>query len=236
MALQSSGPISLDQINIESAGSQVSGTQINIDNAGVRALIARSAGVTSSFSDFYGAEVYPTTGGEQNTGYNYAGGSLANGTGTLHYTIGSGGQNNYTTTSRTIWVGFVNGTDSENIDFIANASTTNLRCKVDLIRAQGVNNFDFVRSGNSGTAGKMYKDTNVSTSDEIIFEGSVGSSGNAWGSGAVRWPIRIMADAGITFKGVTFASGRDWQFRNTTRYTNVSSVHFDIAFAQGVQG
>ena len=232
MTLQSSGAISLDQMNIETAGSQVSGTQINIDDADIRALIGRSAGATSSFSDFYGAEVYPTTGGEQNTGYNYAGGSLADGTGTLHYTIGVGYV--YTTTSRTIWVGFVNSTDSGNIDFMASASSANLRCKVDLIRAQGVNSFDFVKSGNSGTAGKMYKDTSVNTSNEILFEGSVGSSGNAWGSGAVRWPIRIMADAGITF--TSNASGRVWEFRNTTRYTNVSSIHFDIAFAQGVQG
>lgn len=229
MTLQSSGAISLDQMNIETAGSQVSGTQINIDDADIRALIGRSAGATSSFSDFYGAEVYPTTGGQQGTGYNYAGGSLAAGSGTVHYTIGTNVP--YTTTSRTIWVGFVKALDTGNIDFMASASSANLRCKVDLIRAQGVNSFDFVKSGNSGTAGKMYKDTSVNTSNEILFEGSVGSSGNAWGG--ANYAIRMMADAGITF---TSNQSRNWQFLNTTRYTNVSSVHFDIAFAQGVQG
>ena len=230
MTLQSSGAISLDQMNIETAGSQVSGTQINIDNADIRQLIGRAAGATSSFSDFYGAEVYPTTGGQQGTGYNYAGGSLAAGTGTVHFSIANNQQ--YTTTSRTIFVGFVRSTDSGNVDFIATASSSNKRCKVDLIRANGVNNFQFIRTGNSGTTGKMYKDTSVSTSGEILFEGSVGSSGNSWGGAS--WPIRIVADAGITFRGINQV-GRIWQFVNTTRYTNVSSIHFDIAFAQGAQ-
>lgn len=230
MTLQSSGTISLDQIHVEAGGT--TSTQASIDNADIRALIGRSAGVTSSFSDFYGAEAYPTTGGEQNTGYNYAGGSLTSGTGTLHYTMGVG--NVFTTTSRTIWVGFVNSTDNENIDMIISAASSNLRCKVDLLRADGGGGaFQFVKPGNSGTSGEMYKDTDVSTSGEIIFEGSVGSSGYAWGSTNTRWPIRIMADSGITF--TSNASGRVWQFRNTTRYTNVSSIHFDIAFAQGSQ-
>ena len=66
MTLQSSGTISLDQIHVEAGGT--TSTQASIDNADIRALIGRSAGVTSSFSDFYGAEAYPTTGGEQNTG------------------------------------------------------------------------------------------------------------------------------------------------------------------------
>lgn len=226
MTLQSSGTISLDQIHVEAGGT--TNTLASIDDADIRQLIERSAGATSSFSDFYGAEVYPTTGGEQNTGYNYAGGSLTAGTGTVHYTIGTNVP--YTTTSRTIWVGFVKALDTGNIDFMASASSSNKRCKVDLIRANGVNNFQFVRAGNSGTAGKMYKDTSVNTSNEILFEGSVGSSGNAWGG--ANYAIRMMADAGITF---TSNQSRNWQFLNTTRYTNVSSTHFDIAFAQGVQ-
>jgi hypothetical protein len=225
MTLQSSGAISLNQINIEAHGSQVSGTEININDVDIRELLFPTVAsqAASSFSDFYGAEEY-------NTAYNYAGGSLASGTGTLHYTMGAG--STYTTGSRTIWVGFVSSTDSENIDMIISASSANLRCKVDLIRPHS--NFDFVKSGSNGTAGRMFKDTSVSTSGEICFEGSIGSSGYAWGSTLTRWPIRIMADAGITF--TSNASTRNWNFYNTARYTSVSATHFNIAFAQGVQG
>lgn len=225
MTLQSSGAISLNQINIEAHGSQVSGTEINLNDVDIRELLYPTVAsqATSSFSDFYGAEEY-------NTAYNYAGGSLASGTGTLHYTMGVG--YTYTTTSRTIWVGFVSSTDDENIDMIISASSSNKRCKVDLLRS--ASGFDYVKSGSSGTADKMFKDTSVSTSGEICFEGSVGSSGYAWGSTSTRWPIRIMADAGITF--TSNASGRVWNFYNTSRYTNVSETHFNIAFAQGVQG
>lgn len=225
MTLQSSGAISLNQINIEAHGSQVSGTEINLNDVDIRELFypTRASQAVSSFSDFYGAEEY-------NTAYNYAGGSLASGTGTLHYTMGVGYV--YTTTSRTIWVGFVSSTDDENIDMIISASSANLRCKVDLIRADGAS-FQYVKAGSNGTSGKMFKDTSVSTSGEICFEGSVGSSGYAWGSTSTRWPIRIMADAGITF--TSNASGRVWNFYNTSRYTNVSATHFNIAFAQGEQ-
>lgn len=225
MALQSSGTISLNQIHVEAGGS--SGTLASLNDSDIRELVyPRSSGATSQFDDFYSTEKYPTTGGSQNTGYNYAGGSLASGTGTLHYTMGI--DSTYTTTSRTIWVGFVNSTDDENIDMIISASSTGLRCKVDLIRPS-----PYVKSGSNGTAGKMFKDTSVSTSGEICFEGTTGSSGYPWGSTNTRWPIRIMADAGITFTSNT--STRNWQFRNTTRYTGVSATHFNIAFDQGVQ-
>jgi len=224
MTLQSSGAISLNDINIETHGSQVSGTEIDLNDVYIRELFfpTRTSQAASSFSDFYGLEEY-------NTAYNYAGGSLASGTGTLNYTIGAG--QTYTTTSRTIWVGFVNSTDDENIDMIISASSANLRCKVDLIRA--ASGFDYVKAGGSGTAGKMYKDTDVSTSSEIIFEGTTGSSGYPWGSTSTRWAIRMMADAGITFTSNN--SSRVWQFRNTTRYTDVSETHFGIAFDQGAQ-
>jgi len=223
MTLQSSGAISLNQINIEAHGSQVSGTQINLNDVDIRELLypTRASQAASSFSDFYGAEEY-------NTAYNYAGGSLASGSGTLNYTMGY--DSTYTTTSRTIWVGFVSSTDDENIDMIVSGSSSGLRCKVDLIRSPTF----YVKSGSSGTAGKMFKDTSVSTSGEICFEGSTGSSGVPWGSTSTRWPVRIMADAGITF--TSNASTRNWNFYNTTRYTSVSATHFNIAFAQGVQG
>jgi hypothetical protein len=226
MPVTSSGQVSLDDIHVEAGGT--TGTECSLNDSDIRELVfPRSSGAASQFDDFYGTEKYPTTGGQQNTGYNYAGGSLASGTGTLYYTMGVG--NVYTTTSRTIWVGFVNSTDSQNIDMIISASSTGLRCKVDLIRSPDY----YVKSGTSGTAAKMYKETSVSTSSEKCFEGSTGSGGYAWGSTSTRWPIRIMADAGITF--TSNASGRVWQFRNTTRYTNVSSTHFAIAFDQGVQ-
>jgi hypothetical protein len=222
MTLQSTGAISLNQINIEAHGSQVSGTQINLNDVDIRELLypTKASQAASSFSEFYGAQEY-------NTAYNYAGGSLASGTGTLHYTMGI--DSTYTTTSRTIWVGFVSSTDNENIDMIISGSSSGLRCKVDLIRPS-----PYVRSGSNGTAGKMFKDTSVSTSGEICFEGSTGSSGYPWGSTSTRWPIRIMADAGITF--TSNASTRNWNFYNTTRYTGVSVAHFGRAFDQGVQG
>ena len=122
MTLQSSGAISLNQINIEAHGSQVSGTEINLNDVDIRELLYPTVAsqATSSFSDFYGAEEY-------NTAYNYAGGSLASGTGTLNYTMGVGYV--YTTTSRIIWVGFVSSTDTENIDMIISASSANKRCR-----------------------------------------------------------------------------------------------------------
>ena len=69
MTLQSSGAISLNDINIETHGSQVSGTEINLNDVDIRELFfpTRTSQAASSFSDFYGLEEY-------NTAYNYAGG------------------------------------------------------------------------------------------------------------------------------------------------------------------
>lgn len=53
MTLQSSGSISLNEIHIEGGGS--SGTATNINDADIRNLIFKTAGVTSSFDQFYGA-------------------------------------------------------------------------------------------------------------------------------------------------------------------------------------
>lgn len=53
MALQTSGAISLGQIHAEAGGGSTSIASIN--DADIRALIGKSSGATSSFSNFYGA-------------------------------------------------------------------------------------------------------------------------------------------------------------------------------------
>jgi hypothetical protein len=53
MPLQSSGPISLNEIHIEAGGA--SGTTASINDADIRALIGKSSGATMSFNEWYGA-------------------------------------------------------------------------------------------------------------------------------------------------------------------------------------
>lgn len=161
---------------------------------------------------------------------NYPSGTLANGSGTFNFSIGE--NSSYTTTSRTVITGFMSSTDSANIDFEVSASSSNKRFKFDLIRAttSGV----FVEAGDSGVEGKMYKTNNLSTSTQTPVEGSTSSNGWPWGSENVRWPVRIMADAGITM--TSNDPGRLWNFYNTLRLENVNKVYFDSAFAEGVQG
>ena len=53
MALQTSGAISLNDIHIEAGGT--TGTLASINDADIRALIGKSAGVQMSFSEWYGA-------------------------------------------------------------------------------------------------------------------------------------------------------------------------------------
>ena len=156
--------------------------------------------------------------------------TIASGSGSFSFTINAGAP--YTTTSRTAIVGYMSSTDTENIDFYVNASSTNKRFRFDLIRAttSGV----FVEAGDSGVEGKMYKTSNMSTSVQTPVEGSVGSSGWPWGSTSIRWPVRILADAGITMS--SNVSGRNWNFYDATLTTNVDASLFSAAFAEGVQG
>ena len=53
MALQTSGPISLNQIHIEAGGS--SGSTASINDSDIRGLINKSSGATMSFNEWYGA-------------------------------------------------------------------------------------------------------------------------------------------------------------------------------------
>ena len=53
MALQSSGQISLNDIHIEVGGT--SGTQCSLNDSDIRALLGKSSGQQSTFSEFYGA-------------------------------------------------------------------------------------------------------------------------------------------------------------------------------------
>jgi hypothetical protein len=53
MALQSSGQISLNDINVEAGNA--SGSAVSINNADIRALIGKASGAAMSFSEWYGA-------------------------------------------------------------------------------------------------------------------------------------------------------------------------------------
>jgi hypothetical protein len=53
MPLQTSGAISLNDIHVEAGGA--SGTTASINDADIRALIAKASGATMSFSEWYGA-------------------------------------------------------------------------------------------------------------------------------------------------------------------------------------
>lgn len=53
MALQTSGPISLNDIHVEAGGT--SGTACTINDSDIRALIGKGSGVAMSFSEWYGA-------------------------------------------------------------------------------------------------------------------------------------------------------------------------------------
>ena len=53
MALQTSGPISLNQIHVEAGGS--SGTTASLNDADIRGLIGKSSGAQMSFNEWYGA-------------------------------------------------------------------------------------------------------------------------------------------------------------------------------------
>jgi len=57
MALQTSGPISLNEIHIEAGGT--SGTTASINDTDIRALIGKASGATMSFNEWYGASAGP---------------------------------------------------------------------------------------------------------------------------------------------------------------------------------
>ena len=57
MALQTSGPISLNDIHVEAGGS--SGTNCTINDADIRGLISKASGATMSFNEWYGASAGP---------------------------------------------------------------------------------------------------------------------------------------------------------------------------------
>lgn len=59
MALQTSGPISLNDIHVEAGGS--SGTNCTINDSDIRGLIGKGSGATMSFNEWYGASAGPTT-------------------------------------------------------------------------------------------------------------------------------------------------------------------------------
>lgn len=58
MALQSSGPISLNDIHVEAGGG--SGTTATINDSDIRGLIGKGSGVQMSFSEWYGASATVT--------------------------------------------------------------------------------------------------------------------------------------------------------------------------------
>jgi len=56
MALQTSGPISLNDMHVEAGGG--SGTACTINDADIRGLIDKASGATMSFNEWYGAASY----------------------------------------------------------------------------------------------------------------------------------------------------------------------------------
>lgn len=63
MALQTSGPISLNDIHVEAGGT--SGTQASLNDSDIRGLINKASGAQNSFSEYYGASAVtnlPTSG------------------------------------------------------------------------------------------------------------------------------------------------------------------------------
>ena len=66
MALQNSGPISLNDLHIEAGGT--SGTQASLNDADIRDIIGKSSGAQNSFSEYYGqsSEEQLTSGGNIN--------------------------------------------------------------------------------------------------------------------------------------------------------------------------
>ena len=55
MALQTFGPISLNDIHIEAGGISVSGTQASINDTDIRGLIGKGSGVQMAFNEWWGA-------------------------------------------------------------------------------------------------------------------------------------------------------------------------------------
>jgi hypothetical protein len=219
MALQASGTISLDDLHVEAGGTTQ--TTCSLNDTDITNLVYPISPIQGyQFDDYYGKARYLDV-------YNYQGGSSS--ATTTDFTISAG--STYTTTSRTIITGFVNSTNTENIDFIAyTTANTNTRFKIDLIRAS---DFAYVKSGDNGTANKMFKTSALSGSNTIIFEGTTGSAGYPWGSTSTLWPIRIIADFGVVMTSNNAA--REWQFKESNTYTNVNTHHFALAFDQGVQ-
>lgn len=75
MALQSSGPISLNEIHIEAGGSNF--TTASLNDSDIRDLIDKASGATMSFSEWYGASAVTSltvTKGNSGTVYGYQGG------------------------------------------------------------------------------------------------------------------------------------------------------------------
>ena len=58
MALQTSGPISLDDIHVEAGGT--TGTQAGINDTDIRNLIGKSSATQMGFNEWYGAAAGPT--------------------------------------------------------------------------------------------------------------------------------------------------------------------------------
>ena len=94
MALPTSGTITLDEIHVEAGGT--TNTTATINDADIRALIGKAAGVTMSFDEWYGASAAVTinlTIGANTNNYNIQnsrGGTYVAGITTVNLTINSG--------------------------------------------------------------------------------------------------------------------------------------------------
>ena len=85
MTLQTSGPISLNDMHVEAGGG--SGTACTINDADIRDLIDKTSGATMSFNEWYGASAYtnPTINvGEWSAANLTSRGWIVNDTGIVH--------------------------------------------------------------------------------------------------------------------------------------------------------
>lgn len=130
MVLQTSGQISLNEINIEARGSQVSGTEVSINELDTRELIGKGQGaaggaIQMAFSEWYGAArafaLNLASNVKEADIHTLATNAGWNGSDKVNVTVGAGvyvWSDNISTAAMTISGSFPNGVEVNNSGFI----------------------------------------------------------------------------------------------------------------------
>lgn len=200
MALQTSGPISLNDIHVEAGGS--SGTNCTINDTDIRGLISKGSGVTMSFNEWYGASNAPNpiavtrnisnTGVESNPGaqfYGYYSWDVAN----YINTTAQGSINNKSFTD-----GFGVGQSIEGFYVVAAGGTHGLRITLAGNVTVGFTSMSTTANGNAYTY-------NVSSGNinKVSFPGINRTEVN-WNLGASGQAVTDFIAALNTGGGLTF--------------------------------